>query len=195
VRDFDAALGRAVFLEGRARMMKRSPPALATWLLAHFGSDYQRDSLLGDLIEQYHCGRSRLWYWEQVAAALVIASAKGLRPATVVSAARILLRVAAESVAVSGLVSLFYELRHVDSPADFFRMALIAGVVLLAAIVSLGFHASIAGDPRKRRHPAIRRLLAPFAAITLSVATLTWAGTTAAGPPGRHDPPVCVEHR
>jgi hypothetical protein len=176
-------------------MIRRSPPALATWLLAHFASDYQRDSFAGDLIEQYHLGRSRCWYWKQVVAALVVAGAKVLRPALALSVARILLRVAAESVAVTGLVSLFYELRRVDSPADFFRPALIASVVLLAAIASLGLHASIASGPRERRHAAIKRLLAPFAAITLSVATLSWAGTTIEGLPGRPDPPVCVEHK
>jgi hypothetical protein len=195
VSNYDAALERDFFLERRTRMMKRSPPAFATWLLAHFASDYQRDSLVGDLIEQYRQGKSRFWYWKQVVAALVVASAKVLRPTLAVSAARILLRVAAESVAVTGLVSLFYELRRVDPPADFFRSALIASIVLLASIASLGLHASIAGGLRKRRHPAIKRLLAPFAAIALSVATLTWAGTTTVGSPGSSDPAVCVEHR
>ena len=191
----DAALERDFFLERRTRMMKRPPPVFATWLLAHFASDYQRDSLVGDLIEQYRQGKSRFWYWKQVVAALVVASAKVLRPTLAVSAARILLRVAAESVAVTGLVSLFYELRRVDAPADFFRSALIASIVLLASIASLGLHASIAGGLRKRRHPAIKRLLAPFAAIALSVATLTWAGTTTVSSPGSSDPAVCVEHR
>ena len=191
----DAALERDFFLERRTRMMKRSPPALATWLLTHFASDYQRDSLVGDLIEQYYQGGSRFWYWKQVVAALVVASAKVLRPTLAVSAARILLRVAAESVAVTGLVSLFYEWRRVDAPADFFRSALIACIVLLASIAALGFHASIAGSLRKRRHPAIKRLLAPFAAIALSVATLTWADTTTVGSPSSSDPAVCVEHR
>ena len=191
----DAALERDFFLERRTHMMKRSPPAFATWLLAHFASDYQRDSLVGDLIEQYQQGGSRFWYWKQVVAALAVASAKVLRPMLAVSAARILLRVAAESVAVTGLVSLFYELRRVDAPADFFRSALIACIVLLASSASLGFHASIARGLRKQRHPAIKRLLAPFAAIALSVATLTWAGTTTVGSPGSSDPAVCVEHR
>jgi hypothetical protein len=176
-------------------MMKRSPPALATWLLSHFASDYQRDSLVGDLIEQYHQGGSRLWYWKQVVAALVVASARVLRPTLAASAARTLLRIAAESAAVTGLVSLFYEWRRVDTPADFYRSALIAWIVLLASIASLGVHASIARGLRKRRHPAIKRLLAPFAAIALSVATLTWAGTTTVGSPGSSDPAVCVEHR
>lgn len=175
-------------------MMKRSPPALATWLLQHFASDYQRESLVGDLIEQYHQGGSRFWYWKQVIAALVVACTKVPRPTLAVSAARILLRVAAESVAVTGLVSLFYQLRSVAAPADFFRSALIACIVLLASMASLGCHASIAGGLRKQRHPAIKRFLAPFAAIALSVATLTWAGTTTVGSPGS-DPAVCVEHK
>jgi hypothetical protein len=190
----DETLEWAVFLEGRTRMRKRSPPAVATWLLAHFASDYQRDSLAGDLIEQYHLGRSRCWYWKQVVAALVVAGAQVLRPALALSVAGITLRIAAESVAVTGLVSLFYALRRVASPADFLRPALIASVVLLAVIASLRLHASISGGSRRPRHPAIKRLLAPFAAITLSVATLSWAGTTTEGPPGTTAPPVCVEH-
>jgi hypothetical protein len=176
-------------------MMKRSPPGLATWLLRHFASDYQRDALVGDLIEQYHQGRGRYWYWKQVFVALVVAGARGLRPALAVSAVRVLLRLVAESAAVIGLVSLFYELRRVDAPGNFARSALIASVVLLALIASLGFRASIACDPRKRRHPAIKRLLAAFAAITLSIATLTWADTTGVGSPTRPDPAMCVEHR
>ena len=176
-------------------MMKRSPPALATWLLEHFASDYQRESLVGDLIEQYHQGASRFWYWKQVVAALFVASAKVLRRTLAASAARILFRVAAESVAVTGLVSLFYELRRVDTPAGFFRWVLIASIVLLTSSASLGFHASIAGGLRKRRHAAIKRLLAPFAAIALSVATLTWAGTTTAGSPVRSAPAGCVQHK
>ena len=174
-------------------MRKRSPPAVATWLLAHFASDYQRDALAGDLIEQYDLGRSRCWYWKQVVAALLVAGAQVLRPALALSVARITLRIAAESVAVTGLVSLFYALRRVASPADFFRPALIASVVLLAAIASLRLHASTAGGPG-RRHPAIKRLWVPFAAIMLSVATLSWAGTTTEGPPGTPPPSVCVEH-
>jgi hypothetical protein len=195
VSNSDAALEWAFILEGRARMMTRSPPALATWLLEHFASEYQRDSLVGDLIEQYHRGRSRFWYWKQVVAALLVASAKALRPTLAVSAVRVLLRLAAESIAVTGLVSLLCAVRSVDTPASFARAALIATVVLLAVIASLGFRASIAGSPPKRRHPAIKRLLAAFAAITLSVATLTWADTSIVGSPTRPDPAACVEHR
>jgi hypothetical protein len=175
-------------------MTKRSPPALATWLVEHFASDYQRDSLLGDLIEQYNQGGSRFWYWKQVVAALVVASARML-PTLAVSAARILLRLAAESVAVIGLVSLPYELRGVDTPADFVRSTLIVTIVLVALIACLPLRATITRNLRKRKSPTIKRLLAAFAAITLGAATLTWAATTTLGSPTRSDPAVCIEHR
>jgi hypothetical protein len=51
--------------------MKRRPPAVATWLLETLGSDPRNDHIVGDLIEQYSLGRSRFWYWGQVAAAIV----------------------------------------------------------------------------------------------------------------------------
>jgi hypothetical protein len=48
------------------------PPTLATWLLQHFRSGPRNDSVIGDLMEQYHLGRSRTWYWRQVLMAIVI---------------------------------------------------------------------------------------------------------------------------
>jgi len=48
----------------------RRPPRLASWLVEHLASRYQREALLGDLFEEYRCGRSRAWYWRQAALAL-----------------------------------------------------------------------------------------------------------------------------
>jgi hypothetical protein len=55
--------------------MKRSkPPAVATWLLNHFGPDPSApgndEAFVGDLMEHFQEGRSRLWYWRQVAIAI-----------------------------------------------------------------------------------------------------------------------------
>jgi hypothetical protein len=47
------------------------PPRLATWLLKRLGSGPKRESLIGDLIEQYQRGRSGLWYWRQVLRAIL----------------------------------------------------------------------------------------------------------------------------
>jgi hypothetical protein len=52
------------------------PPAVATWLLEHLQSSPSNDSLAGDLFEEYGHGRSRLWYWKQVLAAIVVSACR-----------------------------------------------------------------------------------------------------------------------
>jgi signal peptidase I len=52
-------------------MRSAAPPGLATWLLQHCGSGYRSESMAGDLIEEYHAGRSRAWYWRQVLLAIL----------------------------------------------------------------------------------------------------------------------------
>ncbi len=60
-------------------MKTRMPPRAATWLLICWGSDFYGESLAGDLCEQYQEGRSRWWYWRQVAAAIFLARTRFLR--------------------------------------------------------------------------------------------------------------------
>lgn len=53
--------------------MKSTPaPKLATWLLKRLNSIPDNDALIGDLVEQYFQGRSRLWYWKQAFLAIVV---------------------------------------------------------------------------------------------------------------------------
>jgi signal peptidase I len=54
-----------------------TPPRLATWLLQRCAGGYRCESLAGDLIEEYHAGRSSAWYWRQVL--LAIAGGVGQR--------------------------------------------------------------------------------------------------------------------
>jgi len=42
---------------------------LATWVLTRCASDYERDSFIGDLIEQYE-ERGAWWYWRQALGAV-----------------------------------------------------------------------------------------------------------------------------
>jgi hypothetical protein len=49
------------------------PPRLATWLLRHLGSSPHNDSIIGDLIEQYHTSPSIIWYWKQCLKAIATA--------------------------------------------------------------------------------------------------------------------------
>lgn len=58
-------------------MTKRRPPALARTLLEWV--DPANHALQGDLLEEFAAGRSRLWYWRQVAAAAGVAAARPVR--------------------------------------------------------------------------------------------------------------------
>ena len=60
--------------------MRRSrPPRLATWLLSRMTSNPTRESLVGDLIERFHRGRSSGWYWRQVIKAILADTANEFR--------------------------------------------------------------------------------------------------------------------
>jgi signal peptidase I len=60
-------------------MTVRAPPRLATWLLQRCAGGYRCESLAGDLIEQYHAGRSSAWYWRQVLLALAAGVGQRMR--------------------------------------------------------------------------------------------------------------------
>jgi hypothetical protein len=50
-------------------------------MLEHFAAARYRESLAGDLIEQFARGRTRAWCWRQVLAALALAPVSALRRA------------------------------------------------------------------------------------------------------------------
>ena len=60
-------------------MNNREPPRMAVWLLKRWASPYQRESLLGDLLEMYSAGRSGVWYWREVTTALILARVRAMR--------------------------------------------------------------------------------------------------------------------
>jgi hypothetical protein len=53
-------------------MSTLQPPRVATWLLEHLQSSPNNESLAGDLFEEYRQGRSRVWYWKEVLAAIIV---------------------------------------------------------------------------------------------------------------------------
>jgi hypothetical protein len=87
-------------------MSHRVPPKFALWLLTQWGSTYHRESLAGDIVEQYQQGKSRAWCWGQVAAAIVIARARFIRAIPWARAGRVLSRWIAEAAAVLALAVL-----------------------------------------------------------------------------------------
>ena len=59
-------------------MRDQQPPRVATWLAQRLMSGPRRESLLGDLIEQYRQGRSGIWYWRQVLGAILVGTVHDL---------------------------------------------------------------------------------------------------------------------
>jgi hypothetical protein len=57
----------------------RNPPKLAQFLLKHLARGSYPESLQGDLMEEWHAGRSALWYWRQVSIALALTGIQSLR--------------------------------------------------------------------------------------------------------------------
>src|ERR1700722_15664620 len=84
-------------------MIERIPPQLALWLLKHWGSPYHRESLAGDLIEQYQEGRSKAWCWKQVAVAVLVARGQFIRAWPWFATGRVTSRLLAEIAAVLAL--------------------------------------------------------------------------------------------
>lgn len=60
-------------------MSTSQPPRLASWLVRRFAGGPQRESLVGDLDEQFARGRSSRWYWRQVVTTLLVCVARDLR--------------------------------------------------------------------------------------------------------------------
>jgi len=54
-------------------MRQPEPPRIANWLLRHCTPGVHNEALAGDLLEEYHSGRSKSWYWRQVLAICSIA--------------------------------------------------------------------------------------------------------------------------
>ena len=76
--------------------MKRSqPPVLATWLLEHARFSTTDGAIAGDLLEEFHRGRSAAWYWRQVLAAIVVGCASEARHHRVLAIRAILITWAA----------------------------------------------------------------------------------------------------
>jgi hypothetical protein len=156
-------------------MIERAPPRLALWLLRRLGSSYHAESLVGDLIEQYQEGRSRAWYWGQVAAAILLARARFIRSLRWWVAGRALSHLLAETAAVLAIVTVVDHERHVRASAIPMNLTFVVVLFGLVAVVLVGFLASTRSGHRLQRHAAGKVLLLAFGVIALGVGTLTWA--------------------
>jgi hypothetical protein len=159
-------------------MTRGHPPKAATWLLQRLGAGWHSESLAGDLIEQYAQGRSRLWYWQQVVLAIVLARARAMRGRPRIAAVKVFLRLLTEVAIVLGVVSTIdqsrrtHDLQNMLSPAFMATMAFLIAIALVGPLLSLTILRS------KRPHAPVKHLIVLFAVAALGVGTLTWASTT-----------------
>jgi hypothetical protein len=71
-------------------MSTAGPPAVANWLISRLVSHENRESMIGDLIEQHQRGRSSAWYWRQTAAVIASSVAADLWQHKLVAASVVL---------------------------------------------------------------------------------------------------------
>ena len=57
-------------------MRDTRPPRVAAWLFDRLASGPNRESLGGDLAEQYRRGRSSAWYWRQAIGSILAGTAR-----------------------------------------------------------------------------------------------------------------------
>jgi hypothetical protein len=60
-------------------MNRNQPPTIAKWLLLHLATSRNIEAISGDLDERYGHGHSRVWYWRQVAVAIVVSTFRDIR--------------------------------------------------------------------------------------------------------------------
>lgn len=109
-------------------------------MLDHLGMRYKSESLAGDLFEEYQEGRSRVWYWQQVIAAVFAVRTRPIKA----NIRLLLLKVFGYSLADLGIVLLCSQIaesehrvrpeQYLLSPANIAVMALLG----LVAAVGVG---------------------------------------------------------
>lgn len=60
--------------------MRTEPPPAAVWTLEHLLTGEYREEVIGDLFEEYRCGRSNAWFWRQTLSASLTSWAMSLQP-------------------------------------------------------------------------------------------------------------------
>jgi hypothetical protein len=162
-------------------MNERVPPKVALWLLKSWGSPYHRESLAGDLIEQYQEGRSRTWCWKQVAVAILAARGRSVRAMPWAATCRALSRLFAEVAAVLALTVIVDQARRTHSLAQMLTESFIGTVAVLISMAMVAFVVSARAGKRKRTPAAINALMLVFGVIALGLGTITWADTLRGG--------------
>jgi hypothetical protein len=99
-------------------MSARKPPKLAMYLLERYASPYQRESLSGDLIEQFQSGRSTWWLSRQVLSAILVAWMRVIESKNWPALAKSMLRIVNAIMLAAALALGVGTLTRADSPQE-----------------------------------------------------------------------------
>jgi hypothetical protein len=161
-------------------------PSLATWLLKNFVTSNRKESLLGDLFEEYQSGRTAGWYWRETLVALLVS----MRASTQRIVGRLLscrgtrasLALVAQSLLLIFIVVLSEEYRqHCPTASTSLRGSVV--LMLCAGIIQIAIVLLVWLRPLRRhvgvhaRSRLTRFSVTAFAAVGLGSGALTWAGT------------------
>lgn len=163
-------------------MMLREPPRIAAWLLQQFVTTRRRDSLLGDLFEEFQTGRSCGWYWRETLTALLVHARSEARELLAKRAAQALLVATVQS---APWVYIFVLLEQYGRRCPSLPLLLSRSTVLVTCAGIAGVAIAAALRLGSLRHPvqALRRRVllrlsvVAFAALGFGAGAATWAGT------------------
>ena len=133
-------------------MMRGHPPRAATWLLRRFAAGRHSESLEGDLIEQYAQGRSQLWYWRQVATAILLAQSRAFRARKWIATLRVFLHLFTELAVVLAAVSVIAQSRRTHDWQDMLSPVFVGTMTVLITIASVGLWLTVKLLKWKRSH-------------------------------------------
>jgi hypothetical protein len=154
-----------------------NPPSLPTKLLELLVPERTSEALLGDLIEQYHSGRSRRWYWQQALLALVISAGRDVRT-------RKLQAVRAVIVGYLTFASLFYF-------TTFLTAQFVGGYKAYLVFLPLAlFSAAVSGWIVRRSHP--RAMVVAWAGFCVVASVVAFAAYASLPIYDRIPPPILV---
>ena len=167
-------------------MMRARPPRMATWLLQHLAAGWHRESLEGDLIEEYARGRGRFWFWRQTLMAIAFAQLRPFRARTSIAgrtwiAARawtLFFRVLTELAVVLGAVSIVDRSRDARIWQDMLNPAFVTTMAILVAVAFVGLRLPVTLFNSKRSRGPLNHLTLFFAMAALGAGTLSWASAT-----------------
>ncbi len=164
-------------------MTVREPPVIATWLLKRLVTCRRKESLFGDLFEEYQTGRTAGWYWRETAAALLVSAQRQGRLLFSRCAAQVILVLIAQSALLLGAAALASEHPQVcwASPVlqkDSTIVTICVGVTELAIALMLWIGSQWRPVFQAQRATLIRLSISAFAAVGLSAGALTWASTS-----------------